>query len=147
MWAGTVKGRAWPGNSLCRGQLEVAKASGRVWLEGRAGVRAGRGRWATLDGRGSGGCTEPQRVCRGRAEGVFTVLVDQGPQQLWGQRTEEPGPGQGGRRETRNRESAGGPTGCVFLLLSQNFPFLLTPRIEDDVFQAPLQLDMQVTAF
>lgn len=54
---------------------------------------------------------------------------------------------QGGSRGMRSRENAGGPTGCLFLCFS-HLPFLLslTPRMED-MFQAPLQLDMQVTTF
>lgn len=49
---------------------------------------------------------------------MFTEVVDQGPQQPWGQRTEEPGPGSGRREEGEKPEPAGGPTGRACLLFS-----------------------------
>lgn len=57
----------------------MAKTSGRVWLEGRAAVRAGRGLGAALDGRASESCTEPERVCRGGQRACSRRLLTKDP--------------------------------------------------------------------
>lgn len=98
MWAGLLKGHSWQGNSLCKGPAgggeglvfleRAAVVGGRwpgcVWLEGRAGVRAGQGP--------SRGAQEIQVLCgthefveqREKVCAHVTVVLKQGPQQQGG---------------------------------------------------------------
>lgn len=81
----------------------MAKTSGRVWLEGRAAVRAGRGPGAALDSRASESCTEPERVCRGGQRACSRRLLTKDHSSRGDKEPKSPGLGQGGGRKVRSR--------------------------------------------